>query len=198
MMARTRERSARIRGPGSSRTRRTCTSRRPGTRASVPTTAPWVLLLNPDTEWWKGTLADYVRVARSRPRAGIVGPMVRDSDGAIYPSGRPFPGIVDAVGHAFLGTLLPGNRFTRRYHLQGWDRTTRSRGGLGERLLHADRPRGARGGRSARRRVPPLRRGARPGHAACAMSDVASFYTSAVEVVHEAGVSIGADRAGRC
>jgi len=88
------------------------------------TTAPYVLLLNPDVEWWSGTLADYVAIARAHPRAGIVGPLVRNSDGTVYESGRPFPSVVDAVGHAFLGSVRPGNTFTRRYHMQGWDRTT--------------------------------------------------------------------------
>lgn len=88
------------------------------------TKAPFVLLLNPDAEWWKGTLADYVRVAREHPRASIVGPLIRNPNGTVYPSGRPFPGVVDAVAHAFLGTVAPRNRFTRRYHLDGWDRTT--------------------------------------------------------------------------
>ena len=32
--------------------------------------------------------------------------------------------MVDAVGHAFLGTMRPTNRFTRRYHMDGWDRTS--------------------------------------------------------------------------
>ena len=90
----------------------------------LETEAPYVLLLNPDAELWRGTLADYVRVAREHPTAGIVGPLVRNPDGTVYPSGRPFPGVTDAVGHAFLGGVAPGNRFTRRYHLDGWDRTT--------------------------------------------------------------------------
>jgi N-acetylglucosaminyl-diphospho-decaprenol L-rhamnosyltransferase len=88
------------------------------------TTAPYVLFLNPDTEWWEGTLAGYLQVAHANPRAGIVGPLVRNSDGSIYPSGRVFPSVLDAVGHAFLGTLKPDNPFTRRYHLEGWDRST--------------------------------------------------------------------------
>ncbi len=88
------------------------------------TDAPYVLLLNPDTEWWKGTLAGYLAVARDHPRAGIVGPLVRNPDGTVYPSGRPFPSVVDAVGHAFLGAVKPDNAFTRRYHMEGWDRTT--------------------------------------------------------------------------
>lgn len=88
------------------------------------TDAPYVLLLNPDTEWWVGTLADYVAVARAHPRAGIVGPMIRNLDGTVYPSGRPLPSVVDAVGHGFVGPIMPNNRFTRRYHMEGWDRTT--------------------------------------------------------------------------
>jgi N-acetylglucosaminyl-diphospho-decaprenol L-rhamnosyltransferase len=87
------------------------------------TDAPYVLLLNPDTEWWAGTLADYVAIARAHPRAGIVGPMVRNTDGTVYPSGRPLPSVADAVGHAFLGPFAPGNRFSRRYHMEGWDRS---------------------------------------------------------------------------
>lgn len=88
------------------------------------TEAPYVLLLNPDTEWWSGTLADYLAVAREHPRAGIVGPLIRDPDGTVYTSGRPFPNVADAVGHAFLGALKPDNRFTHRYHIEGWDRAT--------------------------------------------------------------------------
>jgi N-acetylglucosaminyl-diphospho-decaprenol L-rhamnosyltransferase len=88
------------------------------------TAAPHLVFLNPDTEWFAGTLADYLAVARANPRAGIVGPTLRDPDGRIYPSGRPFPSVGDAVGHAFVGSVRPGNRWTRRYHMEGWDRTT--------------------------------------------------------------------------
>jgi N-acetylglucosaminyl-diphospho-decaprenol L-rhamnosyltransferase len=88
------------------------------------TDAPYVLLLNPDTEWWSGTLAEYVAIARVHPRAGIVGPMVRNTDGTVYPSGRPLPSVIDAMGHAFLGPFAPGNRFSRRYRMEGWDRST--------------------------------------------------------------------------
>ncbi len=88
------------------------------------TDAPLILLLNPDVEWWSGTLADLAAVAKEHPEAGIIGPAVRNPDGTLYPSGRGFPSVGDAVGHAFLGTLLPDNPFTRRYHLEGWDRST--------------------------------------------------------------------------
>lgn len=154
------------------------------------TKAPWILLLNPDTEWWAGTLADLVAIARAHPRPGIVGPLVRNSDGTIYPSGRPFPSVTDALGHAFLGTVAPGNRFTRRYHLDGWDRTTAREvdwvsgccmlvprealdqvGGLDERFpLYGEELDLATRLRAVGRSV---------------------VYTPAVEIVHEVGVSTG-------
>lgn len=88
------------------------------------TLAPWILFLNPDTEWFAGTLADLVEAGRRHPRAGIVGPLIRNPDGSVYPSGRAFPSLVDAVGHAFVSPFTRRNPFTRRYELEGWDRAT--------------------------------------------------------------------------
>jgi N-acetylglucosaminyl-diphospho-decaprenol L-rhamnosyltransferase len=67
------------------------------------------LFLNPDTEWFHGTLADLVGAARRHPRAGVVGPMVRKPDGTDYPSGRRFLSLVDAIGHAFLSPITRNN-----------------------------------------------------------------------------------------
>ena len=86
------------------------------------TAAPFVLFLNPDAELWDGTLSDLVRFAESHPSAALVGPLMRNPDGTVYPSGRPFPSVTDAAGHAFLGIVWSGNPFTRRYHIDGWDR----------------------------------------------------------------------------
>jgi N-acetylglucosaminyl-diphospho-decaprenol L-rhamnosyltransferase len=88
------------------------------------TAAPYLLFLNPDAEFFGGTLADYVRVAREHPRAGIVGPMVRNPDGTVYASGRRFPSVVDATFHAMLSPFSRDNPFTRRYEMDGWDRRT--------------------------------------------------------------------------
>ncbi len=88
------------------------------------TSAPWLLFLNPDTEWWEGSPADLVEAARTHPGVGMVGPLVRDPDGVVYPSGRPFPSVIGAIAHGFLGGIWPANPFTRRYHMDDWDRTT--------------------------------------------------------------------------
>jgi N-acetylglucosaminyl-diphospho-decaprenol L-rhamnosyltransferase len=88
------------------------------------TDAPLLLFLNPDTEWFAGTLEELVSVARAHPDAGVIGPLVRNPDGTVYPSGRTFPSVVEAVGHAFLSPFTRDNPFTRRHELDGWDRST--------------------------------------------------------------------------
>jgi N-acetylglucosaminyl-diphospho-decaprenol L-rhamnosyltransferase len=93
-------------------------------QGAAETDSSFLLFLNPDTEWFHGTLADLVAVARANPRAGIVGPMLRNPDGTVYPSGRRFPSLANAVGHAFVSPITRDNRFTRRYEMEGWDRTT--------------------------------------------------------------------------
>lgn len=86
------------------------------------TTAPFVLLLNPDAEILEGTLGGLLKVARDRPSVGAIGPVVRDPDGAIYPSARKVPTVAEGLVHAFLGVFLPKNRFSRSYTMADWDR----------------------------------------------------------------------------
>lgn len=93
-------------------------------QGAAATDAPLLLFLNPDTEWFAGTLADLATVSRTHPEAGVIGPLVRNPDGTVYPSGRTFPRVMDAVGHAFLSPFTRDNRFTRRHELDGWDRST--------------------------------------------------------------------------
>jgi N-acetylglucosaminyl-diphospho-decaprenol L-rhamnosyltransferase len=86
--------------------------------------APWVLFLNPDAEIHRGDLRTFVEAGDRRPDVGLLGPVIRNPDGTIYESGRVFPGVVQAVGHAFLGPFRPDNRFTRAYRQTSWDRST--------------------------------------------------------------------------
>jgi N-acetylglucosaminyl-diphospho-decaprenol L-rhamnosyltransferase len=86
--------------------------------------APWILFLNPDAELCHGDLGAFVAAGEARSDVAVLGPVIRNPDGSIYESGRVFPGVVLAVGHAFLGPFAPGNRFTRAYRQASWDRTT--------------------------------------------------------------------------
>src|SRR5262245_51888032 len=79
------------------------------------TASPWVFLPNPDLEVTQGDLAALVAFGDAHPEAGIVGPLVRNTDGTIYESGRVLPSVTDGIGHAFLGSFKPDNAFTTRY-----------------------------------------------------------------------------------
>ncbi|MFP5318300.1 MAG: glycosyltransferase family 2 protein [Acidimicrobiia bacterium] len=85
---------------------------------------PYVLILNPDIEVEPGAVKALVAALDREPGLAAVGPRVEEPDGSVYPSGRPFPDLVVAAGHAFLGYALPRNRFTRAYRMLDWDRTT--------------------------------------------------------------------------
>ena len=88
------------------------------------TAAPFVFVLNPDAHISRGTLAGFAKLAAERPRAGAVGPLVRNPDGTVYATGRSVPSLGTAVGHAFLGPFLPQNRWSRAYRMEGWDRVS--------------------------------------------------------------------------
>jgi N-acetylglucosaminyl-diphospho-decaprenol L-rhamnosyltransferase len=82
---------------------------------AAATRAPVVAVLNPDTVIERGTAAAMVARLRDAPRLAAVGPKLRNPDGSRYPSARSTPSLGDAVGHALLGGIAPGNRFTRAY-----------------------------------------------------------------------------------
>jgi len=86
------------------------------------TTAPFVLLLNPDAEILGGTLGGLLKVAHEHPRAGAIGPVVKDPDGSVYPSARRVPSLAQALGHSFVGPFWHDNPFSRAYTMADWDR----------------------------------------------------------------------------
>ena len=82
-----------------------------------------LLVCNPDVTFRPGALASLVAAIDADERLGLVGPRIEGPDGSLYPSPRTFPGMGDAVGHAFLGLVAPGNPFTRRYRMLDCDHT---------------------------------------------------------------------------
>ncbi|MGI8666729.1 MAG: glycosyltransferase family 2 protein [Jatrophihabitans sp.] len=75
----------------------------------------WLVLANPDVVWTPGAIDELLAVAERWPRAGAVGPLIRDSDGAVYPSARELPTFLGGIGHALFGWWWPGNPWTRAY-----------------------------------------------------------------------------------
>lgn len=97
---------------------------RAANRGAAETTAPWLLVANPDTLPAPGSLARLVATAEADPRIACVGPRLRNLDGSDYPTGRRFPSLLIGGLHALLGPVWPDNPATRRYHLTDLDRTT--------------------------------------------------------------------------
>jgi GT2 family glycosyltransferase len=79
------------------------------------THAPVVAVCNPDLEVEKGAAGALVRRLATEGELGAVGPLIRNTDGTIYPSARSDPRVRDAVGHGLLGLVWRTNPFTRRY-----------------------------------------------------------------------------------
>lgn len=76
----------------------------------------WVVVANADLHVHPGAL-DALRTAlETHPAWALVGPRILTTEGAIYPSVRHFPSVLDAAGHALFGLFNPENRFTRRYN----------------------------------------------------------------------------------
>ncbi len=93
-------------------------------RGVAATTAPLVLVCNPDLEVPSGAVGRLVAALESDPERALVGPLIRTPEGGRYPSARHFPSMVDAAGHALLGLFAPDNRFTRAYQRSELDDAT--------------------------------------------------------------------------
>ena len=66
-------------------------------RGIAATSAPWIVVANPDTVADAGAVEALLRFASSHPRAGIAGPRLRTPDGAWQPSRRRFPTVSGTV-----------------------------------------------------------------------------------------------------
>lgn len=85
----------------------------------------WVIVANPDVQWGPGSIDALLDAAGRWPRAGALGPLIRDPDGSVYPSARHLPSLIRGGMHAVLGPVWPRNRWTRAYrqeHLEPSER----------------------------------------------------------------------------
>ncbi|GGK46547.1 glycosyltransferase family 2 protein [Nocardia camponoti] len=83
--------------------------------AEIDPDIEFILIANPDITWGTDSIDILIDAARRWPRAGALGPAVREPDGKLYPSARRVPGITDGAGHAILGKIWPSNPWTRGY-----------------------------------------------------------------------------------
>jgi N-acetylglucosaminyl-diphospho-decaprenol L-rhamnosyltransferase len=75
----------------------------------------WVVVANPDLEWGAHSLDELLDAAQRWPRGGAFGPLIKEPNGAVYPSARLLPSLGRGIGHAVFGKVWPGNPWTRAY-----------------------------------------------------------------------------------
>lgn len=75
----------------------------------------FIVVANPDVRWHPGSLDGLIEAAQRWPRAGSLGPLIREPDGSRYPSARSVPDLTSGAGHAILGRVWPRNPWTQRY-----------------------------------------------------------------------------------
>jgi len=79
------------------------------------TSAPFVIVANPDLIVAPGTVAALTGALVADDRLAVVGPRIDRADGTRYPSARTFPSLADSVGHGFAGLVTTDNPWSRRY-----------------------------------------------------------------------------------
>jgi N-acetylglucosaminyl-diphospho-decaprenol L-rhamnosyltransferase len=83
--------------------------------ATIPADHPYVLVANPDVVWAPGSIDVLLDAAQRWPGAGTLGPLIRDPDGAVYPSARHLPSLIRGGMHAVVGFAWKANPWTKTY-----------------------------------------------------------------------------------
>ena len=93
--------------------------------ATLPVDDEFVLVANPDVTWGPGSIDALLEAANRWPRAGALGPLIREPDGAVYPSARHLPSLIRGGMHAVVGFVWKANPWTKTYrqeHLEPSER----------------------------------------------------------------------------
>ncbi|MBU0661742.1 glycosyltransferase [Patescibacteria group bacterium] len=90
-------------------------------RALEKSFSPYVLILNPDTIVQDGFFETVMEYMDAHGEAGIIGPRILDTDGAVQGSARLFPNLLTALfgRKSLLTKILPDNPITRENILTG-------------------------------------------------------------------------------
>lgn len=83
--------------------------------ATVPPDQELVVVANPDVVWGPGSIDALLDAAGRWPRAGTLGPVIREPDGSVYPSARHLPSLIRGGMHAVVGFAWKSNPWTKSY-----------------------------------------------------------------------------------
>lgn len=75
----------------------------------------FLLISNPDVVFAPGAIDDLIAAGQRLPKAGALGPLIRENDGNVYPSARSVPQIKNGIAHAILGPIWKNNPWTKSY-----------------------------------------------------------------------------------
>jgi N-acetylglucosaminyl-diphospho-decaprenol L-rhamnosyltransferase len=88
------------------------------------------IVANPDVQWGPESIDLLIEAAGRWPRAGTLGPLIRDPDGSVYPSARHLPSIIRGGMHAVIGPIWRNNPWTAAYRQERLEPTERPVGWL--------------------------------------------------------------------
>lgn len=94
------------------------------------TSSEFFIVANPDVQWGPHSIDQLLEAASRWPRAGSLGPLIRDPDGTVYPSARHLPSIVRGGMHAVVGPVWKSNPWTAAYRQERTDPSERAVGWL--------------------------------------------------------------------
>jgi N-acetylglucosaminyl-diphospho-decaprenol L-rhamnosyltransferase len=92
--------------------------------------AEFFVVANPDVQWGPRSIDLLLEAAERWQLAGLLGPLIRDPDGSVYPSARHQPSIVRGGMHAVVGPMWKSNPWTAAYRQDRLEPTERAVGWL--------------------------------------------------------------------
>lgn len=90
----------------------------------------YFVVANPDVQWGPRSIDILLEAAARWPRAGSLGPLIRDPDGSVYPSARHQPSLVRGGMHAVVGPIWKSNPWTAEYRQERTEPSERPVGWL--------------------------------------------------------------------
>jgi N-acetylglucosaminyl-diphospho-decaprenol L-rhamnosyltransferase len=88
------------------------------------------VVANPDVVWGPRSIDEMLEAATRWPRAGALGPLIRDPDGSIYPSARHQPSLIRGGMHAVVSPFWMSNPWTAAYRQDRMEPSEREVGWL--------------------------------------------------------------------
>jgi N-acetylglucosaminyl-diphospho-decaprenol L-rhamnosyltransferase len=88
------------------------------------------IVANPDVQWGPASIDLLLEAVDRWPRAGTLGPLIREPDGSVYPSARHLPSLIRGGMHAVIGPLWRNNPWTAAYRQERLEPSERPVGWL--------------------------------------------------------------------